>query len=116
MLWPKLPKVSGEGDRSLKTSATLGRLFRNKRYLEGVVAQAFYVGAQIMCWTFIIQYGVNELKLSKADAQGYNIIAMVIFVSSRFICTYLLKLLQPGQAALRAGHWRGPADAGAPFS
>ncbi len=93
----KLPKVSGEGDRSLKTSATLGRLFRNKRYLEGVVAQAFYVGAQIMCWTFIIQYGVNELKLSKADAQGYNIIAMVIFVSSRFICTYLLKYFSPGK-------------------
>lgn len=33
---------------------TLGRLFKNKKYVEGVVAQFFYVGAQIMCWTFII--------------------------------------------------------------
>jgi FHS family L-fucose permease-like MFS transporter len=93
----KLPKVSGEDDRSLNAGPTLARLMRNKRYLEGVIAQAFYVGAQIMCWTFIIQYGVNELQMEKAEAQGYNIIAMVIFVSSRFICTYLLKFFSPGR-------------------
>ena len=93
----KLPKVAGEDDRQLNAGPTLRRLFHNKRYLEGVIAQAFYVGAQIMCWTFIIQYGVNELGLTKATAQGYNIIAMVIFVSSRFICTYLLKFFSPGR-------------------
>jgi|GEM_PF-4579581 len=59
-------------------------------------AQAFYVGAQIMVWTFIIQYAVNELGLTKEAAQGYNIVAMVIFVSSRFVCTYLLKFVSPG--------------------
>lgn len=93
----RLPKVAGEDDRSVRPGATLGRLLRNKRYLEGVIAQAFYVGAQIMCWTFIIQYGVNELGLSKAEAQGYNVIAMVIFVSSRFLCTYLLRFFSPGR-------------------
>ncbi|MCP5523554.1 MAG: L-fucose:H+ symporter permease [Verrucomicrobiales bacterium] len=101
----RLPKVSGEDERRLDAGPTLGRLLRNSRYVEGVVAQAFYVGAQIMCWTFIIQYGVNELGLSKADAQGYNMIAMVIFVSSRFVCTYLLKFFSPGKllACLAAG-------------
>jgi FHS family L-fucose permease-like MFS transporter len=93
----KLPKVAGEDDRTLNTGPTLRRLIHNKRYLEGVIAQAFYVGAQIMCWTFIIQYGVNELGLTKATAQGYNMIAMVIFVSSRFVCTYLLKYFSPGR-------------------
>jgi len=93
----KLPKVIGEGDRKLNARATLGRLFHNKRYLEGVMAQAFYVGAQIMCWTFIIHYGVNELGMAKDEAQGYNMIAMIIFVSSRFICTYLLKFFSPGR-------------------
>ena len=92
----KLPKTKGEDDNKLNIGATFGRLFRNAKYLEGVVAQAFYVGAQIMCWTFIIQYGVNELGLEKATAQSYNIIAMVIFVSSRFICTFLLKFFSPG--------------------
>jgi FHS family L-fucose permease-like MFS transporter len=92
----KLPKTKGEDDNKLNLKATLGRLGRNMKYLEGVVAQAFYVGAQIMCWTFIIHYGVNELGLEKATAQNYNIIAMVVFVSSRFICTFLLKFFSPG--------------------
>ena len=93
----RLPKVTGEDDRRLNAGATLGRLFKNKRYLEGVIAQAFYVGAQIMCWTFIIQYGVNELGMERAEAQGYNVIAMVIFVSSRFLCTYLLHYVSSGR-------------------
>ncbi len=69
---------------------TFKRLMKNKRYVEGVVAQAFYVGAQIMCWTFIIHYGEN-IGLTKAEAQNYNIIAMAIFISSRFISTFLMK-------------------------
>jgi MFS transporter, FHS family, L-fucose permease len=92
----KLPRAKGEDDNKLNIGATLGRLFRNAKYIEGVVAQAFYVGAQIMCWTFIIHYGVNELGLEKAAAQNYNIVAMVVFVSSRFICTFLLKFFSPG--------------------
>ena len=86
----------GEEDRSLDIRPTLRRLFGNKRYMEGVVAQFFYVGAQIMIWTFIIHYGTMELGLDEVTAQGYNIVAMVIFVSSRFICTFLLKYASPG--------------------
>lgn len=93
----RLPAVAGEGDRELKVGATLRRLLKNRRYLEGVLAQAFYVGAQIMCWTFIIQYGVNELGMERAGAQGYNVIAMGIFVSSRFLCTYLLRFVSHGR-------------------
>ncbi len=92
----RLPRSKGENDTSLNVGPTLKRLFRNRKYLEGVVAQTFYVGVQIMCWTFIIQYGVNELGMAPKTAQGYNMIAMVIFVSSRFICTYLLKYISPG--------------------
>jgi FHS family L-fucose permease-like MFS transporter len=76
---------------------TMARLARNPRYLEGVLAQAFYVGAQIMCWTFIIHYGMTTLGLTAAEAQNYNIIAMVTFLSSRFICTFLLGYIRPGQ-------------------
>jgi fucose permease len=83
-----------EGDMDVK--GTLGRLFHNKAYLEGVVAQTFYVGAQIMCWTFIVQYGELELGLSKATAQNCNILAMIIFVSSRFICTFLMHYISSG--------------------
>jgi FHS family L-fucose permease-like MFS transporter len=90
----------GEEDRSLNVRPTLRRLLRNSRYVEGVVAQFFYVGAQIMCWTFIIHYATIELGLSEVAAQGYNIVAMIIFVSSRFICTFLLKYVSPGRLLL----------------
>ena len=93
----KLPGSRNENVDKLNLKPTLKRLFSNRLYLEGVVAQAFYVGAQIMCWTFIIHYGVNELEMTKAEAQSYNMVAMIIFVSSRFVCTYLLKYINPGQ-------------------
>lgn len=92
----RLPRTKGEEDTAINLGPTLKRLFSNKKYIEGVVAQAFYVGAQIMCWTFIIQYGENELGLAKTQAQMYNMVAMGIFVCSRFICTALLKYFSPG--------------------
>ena len=70
--------------------ATLKRLWSNKTYREGVVAQVFYVAAQIMVWTFIIQYADN-LGISKATAQNYNIIAMCLFLTGRFLSTWLMK-------------------------
>jgi len=72
------------------TKGTLKRLWKNKVYREGVVAQVFYVAAQIMVWTFIIQYADN-LGISKATAQNYNIVAMCLFLSGRFISTWLMK-------------------------
>jgi FHS family L-fucose permease-like MFS transporter len=79
-------------DHTIHAGATFRRLIKNRKYREGVVAQVFYVAAQIMCWTFIIQYAEN-LGITKAQAQNYNIIAMVIFLSSRFISTFLMKYL-----------------------
>ena len=92
----RLPRSKGEDDKTLHLKETLSRLFANKKYIEGVVAQAFYVGVQIMCWTFIIQYAENELGMAKTTAQMHNMVAMIIFVSSRFICTFLLKFFSPG--------------------
>ncbi|MBO6057261.1 MAG: L-fucose:H+ symporter permease [Bacteroidales bacterium] len=73
---------------SIKT--TVERLWKNKVYREGVVAQIFYVAAQIMVWTFIIQYADN-LGIDKATAQNYNIIAMCLFLCGRFLSTWLMK-------------------------
>lgn len=73
----------------------VGRLLGRARFVEGVFAQLFYVGAQIMCWTFIIHYGMEQVGLSLSEAQGYNIVAMIIFLSSRFICTFLMRYLRP---------------------
>lgn len=112
----------GEENHDIRFLETLGRIFSLKYYREGVIAQFFYVGAQIMCWTFIIQYGTpvlqgqvpNEFeqwllsilhydtpavldeRAAEVLSQGYNILAMAFFIVSRFICTYLMKFLNPG--------------------
>ncbi|MGA0845768.1 MAG: MFS transporter, partial [Luteolibacter sp.] len=98
-LFNKLPDTTHADDEreGSPISDILGRLFRNPHYLGGVVAQTFYVGAQIMCWTFIIQYAQDELGMSKATAQNHNIGAMVIFLASRFVCTFFLKFISPGK-------------------
>lgn len=87
----KMPERKG-ADHTIHSMVTIRRLLKNMKYREGVIAQMFYVGAQIMCWTFIIQYAEN-LGVSKAEAQRYNIIAMVFFLSSRFISTFLMRYL-----------------------
>ncbi len=87
----KMPKRK-KPDHTIRAIDTFKRLIANVKYREGVIAQVFYVAAQIMCWTFIIQYADN-LGINKATAQNYNIIAMAIFLSSRFISTFLMKYL-----------------------
>jgi len=81
---------------------TLRRIFKMTFYREGVIAQFFYVGAQIMCWTFIIQYGTRVFMAegmgeqeAEVLSQQYNIAAMVFFICSRFIATWLMKWLKP---------------------
>jgi MFS transporter, FHS family, L-fucose permease len=92
----KMPK-QGDATGDVSFFATTSRLLKNKNYVEGVISQAFYVGAQIMCWTFIFHYAEDSLGMTADVASRYNIAAMIIFCSSRFICTYLLKFFIPGK-------------------
>ena len=85
----RMPRVQGDA-ASRPMSRTLGNLWRNRVYREGVVAQLFYVAAQIMVWTFIIQYA-DHLGIDKATAQRYNIAAMVLFLCARFLATALMR-------------------------
>ncbi len=90
----KMPKTESEERKAIgethTAKETLSNLWHNTIYREGVLAQMFYVAAQIMTWTFIIQYADN-LGINKATAQRYNIAAMVMFLCSRFIATFLMK-------------------------
>ncbi|MDE6065476.1 MAG: L-fucose:H+ symporter permease [Duncaniella sp.] len=98
-----MPK-NGDESKEIHFLSTLKRIFSIRHYREGVVAQFFYVGAQIMCWTFIIQYGTRVFvgqgmaeQAAEVLSQKYNIVAMVFFCCSRFICTFLLRYLNPGR-------------------
>ncbi len=85
----KMPKSSVDKTK-LNARESLSRLWHNVTYREGVMAQLFYVGAQIMTWTFIIQYA-DHLGIDKATAQTYNIFAMASFLCFRFLSTFLMK-------------------------
>ena len=103
ILFWRMPK-NGDKNHNIDFVPTLRRIFAMPHYREGVIAQFFYVGVQIMCWTFIIQYGTRILMqegMAEIDAevtsQKFNIIAMVLFCCSRFICTFILRFLNAGQ-------------------
>ncbi len=91
----KMPKVSsemGSEEANHSTRQTLSNLWNNSIYREGVFTQMCYVAAQIMVWTFIIQYA-DHLGINKATAQVYNIVAMSLCLSGRFIGTYIMKFV-----------------------
>ena len=103
ILFTRMPN-NADQNHALNLGPTLRRLIRTKHYREGVIAQFFYVGAQIMCWTFIIQYGTRIFtaegmseQAAEVLSQRYNIIAMIIFCCSRFICTFFLKYINAGK-------------------
>jgi FHS family L-fucose permease-like MFS transporter len=114
----KMPKNAGQSHK-INFLPTLKRIFTLPGYREGVVAQFFYVGAQIMCWTFIIQYGTRIFmesgmgeKAAEVLSQRYNIVAMVLFCSSRFVCTFLLRYLNPGRLLMILAVAAGALTAG----
>lgn len=83
---------------------SLRQLARIRNYREGVIAQFFYVGAQVTCWTFIIQYGTHVLMNEGMEehaaeilSQKFNIAALVLFTLSRFVCTWFLRFVSPGR-------------------
>ena len=102
----RLQKIPKAGDtRSSKNIVTAFKeLLHIENYREGVLAQFFYVGAQVSCWTFIIQYGTRvfmdegmDEKSAEILSQKFNILAMVFFTVSRFICTWFLKYIPAGR-------------------
>lgn len=104
LIWfTRMPKMtSTTSNKPLRQS--LKELIHLKNYREGVMAQFFYIGAQVMCWTFIIQYGTRlfvsegmDERAAEVLSQKYNIAALVLFTIFRFVCTYFLKFVTPSR-------------------
>lgn len=105
IVFTKIPKTAEEDKMSVSESFT--KLFANKNYLKGVLAQAFYVGAQIMCWTYIFQY-VDHMNEGRAEADQitatwYNVVAMILFLTGRWIGTALMKSINPSKLLMWFG-------------
>ncbi|SDL01702.1 MFS transporter, FHS family, L-fucose permease [Catalinimonas alkaloidigena] len=91
----KMPKATDE-THVLDFGATIRRLLKNSNYVWAVVAQFFYVGAQICVWSFTIRYVMQELGVDEDAAANYYLAALLLFIVSRFICTALMKFFSPG--------------------
>lgn len=64
----KMPKLK-EDDKNFNFGPTMRRLLKNKNYVWGVIAQFFYVGAQIAVWSFVIRYVIQQLHLDMVIQQ-----------------------------------------------
>ena len=105
ILLTKIPTTVEHTKMSL--SASFKKLFSNKRYLQGVISQAFYVGAQIMCWTYIFQY-VDNMNASRPEdsqliATYFNMTAMGSFLVGRWVGTALMKNNSPSKMLMLFG-------------
>lgn len=91
----KMPQAKAEdGIPSLKETGK--SLFLKPKYTLGVIAQILYVGAQIMCWTYIYQYA-EAMGMPSEDAANYQFIAFIAFMVGRAMGTYMLRFVAPGK-------------------
>ena len=91
----KMPEKN-ESDTEESIGSTINRIFQNVKFREGVIAQMFYVGAQIMCWTYIYQYA-ETLGIDNRSAVPYAMTALGVFLLGRWVCTFLLKYINSGK-------------------
>ena len=103
IIFTKIP-ITLSQDKMSVTDA-LSKLFINKIYKMGVLAQAACVGSQIMCWTYIFHYvdNINEVTGWNIIATNYNIAAMVLFLIGRWIGTGLMKSSDPSKVLMLFG-------------
>jgi len=87
----RMPRAEDSG--SLDFGGTFKRLLKKPNWVWGVIAQFFYVGAQICVWSYTIRYVMQELALDEADASQYYSYALYAFLLSRFVCTFLMRYI-----------------------
>lgn len=102
MLFAKMPegRDAASGD---SVKSTLTRLAANKRYVYGVIAQFFYVGAQVGVWSYTIRIVMQEMGIMEAEASNVFLVSIVAFCLSRFFYTWLMKWVKPTILLASAG-------------
>jgi MFS transporter, FHS family, L-fucose permease len=74
-----------------------GDLFRNRRLVLSILAQFFYVGAQVGTWSYFIQY-VQDYARQPEKIAGYFLTGtLVMFGIGRFASAYVMKFIQPAR-------------------
>lgn len=94
MLFAKMP-VGKDDDKQDTLGVTIKRLAKNKIYRGGIVAQFFYLGAQIGVWSYTIGIVMRELGIVVAQASNVYLVAVIGFGLSRFVYTWLMQWFKP---------------------
>ena len=91
----KMPQSKDENTMP-NISSTFSALAKDRNYLLGLLAQTLYVGAQIMCWTYIYQYA-EGIGMDNVSAGYYQMVAFILFTFGRAVGTYLLRYMNSGK-------------------
>ena len=98
ILFYKMPETKNN-DKIKGLKKIIISLIKNYKYIGGVIAQTLYVGAQIMCWTYIYQYS-EGIGINAEKAANFQFIAFILFFIGRGTGTFLLKYIRSNDLML----------------
>lgn len=88
--FPVVKDEEAHGESTVKQ--TLKFLFSKRHFKQAILAQFFYVGAQVCIWSFLIRYIQGTIPgTPEKVAANFLTISLVVFTAGRFIGTALLK-------------------------
>ncbi len=96
ILRTKFPKVAEEAEPEVgRSQGHAGELLGYPHFVNGVIAQFLYVGAQVGTWSYYIQY-IQDYTHQPEKVAGYFLTGtLVAFGVGRFTATYLMKFIAP---------------------
>lgn len=94
---PTEREARGAAGESIDFVPTVGRLVANRHYRYGVIAQFFNVAAQTGTWTFTIQYVMDAIGGTEANAGVILQYSLLVFLVSRFAMTWLMGYVRPSR-------------------
>jgi MFS transporter, FHS family, L-fucose permease len=98
LIWrTKFPGEKTAGNTGEKQKGKLSALLHYPHFLKGVLAQFFYVGAQVGTWSFMIQYLKDYLQKSEKEAGALLFVSILAFGIGRFVATALMKRFEPSK-------------------
>lgn len=89
------PRGSVERDTSESGSGRFIDVFRRPQLIAAVVAQFFYVGAQVGVWSYTIRYAQANAGMGERAGADALFVSLVLFAAGRFLGTALMSRLAP---------------------
>jgi FHS family L-fucose permease-like MFS transporter len=91
----KFPQMAGEAASEAADHGHFRDLLQFPHYVQAVIAQFFYVGAQVGTWSYFIQYIQDYTRLPEKPA-GYLLTGtLAAFCVGRFSSTVLMRYIRP---------------------